>query len=130
MPAADLFLAAAHTPEREDELLRPYGFRDPRAAGRELRAIAKDPTARAGLAQVLPELLPCLASCADADGALLRLERFLRASGSPASVLAHLLSDRRMIDVLTRAFGASPFMAEVLTRHPRWFDSLAEPGGL
>jgi glutamate-ammonia-ligase adenylyltransferase len=123
----DLLLAARLEPSRAAELLRPYGFRDPRAADRDLAAIAEDPTARGRLASILPDLLGGLAASADPDGALARLERFVRASGSAASILSHLGSDPRMIDVLTRTFGASPFMAEILIRHPAWFYWLSEP---
>src|SRR5258708_3095432 len=123
----DLLLAARLESSRAAELLRPYGFRDPRAPDRDLAAIAEDPTARGRLASILPDLLGGLAASADPDGALARLERFVRASGSSASILSHLASDPRMIDVLTRTFGASPFMAEILIRHPAWFYWLSEP---
>jgi len=123
----DLLLASHLEPSRAAELLRPYGFRDPRAADRELQALAEDPTARSRLADLLPELLAGLAASADPDGALSRLERFVRASGSPAAMLSHLTTDPRMIDVLARTFGASPFMAEILIRHPAWLYWLSEP---
>ena len=75
----DLLLAARLEPARAAELLRPYGFRDPAAADRDLAAIAEDPTARGRLASILPDLLGGLAASADPDGALARLERFVRA---------------------------------------------------
>ena len=123
----DLLLASHLEPSRAAELLRPYGFRDPRAADRELQALAEDPSARSRLAELLPELLAGLAASADPDGALSRLERFVRASGSAAAMLSHLTTDPRMIDVLARTFGASPFMAEILIRHPAWLYWLSEP---
>jgi glutamate-ammonia-ligase adenylyltransferase len=123
----DLLLASQLEPSRAAELLRPYGFRDPRAADRELQALAADPSARARLSELLPDLLAGLAASADPDGALSRLERFVRASGSAASMLSHLTTDPRMIDVLARTFGASPFMAEILIRHPAWLYWLSEP---
>ncbi len=123
----DLLLASHLEPSRAAELLRPFGFRDPRAADRELQALAEDPSARARLAELLPDLLAGLAASADPDGALSRLERFVRASGSAAAMLSHLTTDPRMIDVLARTFGASPFMAEILIRHPAWLYWLSEP---
>jgi [glutamine synthetase] adenylyltransferase / [glutamine synthetase]-adenylyl-L-tyrosine phosphorylase len=126
----DLLLAARLDPPRVEELLRPYGFRDPLAADRDLAAIAEDPTARERLAALLPDLLGAVSASADPQGALSRLERFARASGRPAALLSHLATDPRMIDVLALTFGASPFMAEILIRHPVWFYWLSEPGVL
>jgi len=123
----DLLLAPRLEPSRVAELLGSYGFRDPLAADRELNSIAEDPTARARLAPLLPDLLAGLAASPDPDGALSRLERFARASGSAAALVSHLATDPRMIDVLTRTFGSSPFMAEILIRHPAWFYWLSEP---
>jgi glutamate-ammonia-ligase adenylyltransferase len=123
----DLLLAARLPSARVDELLRPYGFRDPAAADRDLQAMTEDPTARARLAELLPDLMAAIGGSADPDGALSRLERFLRASGGVSSILSHLASDPRMIGVLASAFGASPFMAEILIRHPAWFYWLSEP---
>jgi glutamate-ammonia-ligase adenylyltransferase len=121
----DLLLARHLEPQRAAEMLRPYGFQDPLAADRELQAIAEDPDARRRLAAILPALLEGLGASADPDGALGRLERFFRAAGG--AMLSHLAADPRMIDVLTVAFGASPFMAEILTRHPAWLYWLSEP---
>jgi len=125
----DLLLAKRLEPRRVDELLRPYGFHDALGADRELQAMAKDPSVRARLAAILPGLLEGLGASADPDGALRRLERFFRA-GSASAVLSHLAADPRMIEVVTTVFGASPFMAEILTRHTTWLYWLAEPGVL
>src|SRR5262249_58001374 len=67
---------------------------------------------------------------ADHDGALGRLERFLRRAGSPVAVISHLAAAPRLIEVLALAFGASGFMAKTLTRHPGWLYWLSEPGAL
>ena len=123
----DVVLAPRLAPDRVAALLRPYGFRDPARADRELQAIAEDPHARELLGELLADVLAALAASADPDAALARLERFARASGSSAALLSHLRADPRMIDVLATTFGASPFMAEILIRHPGWFYWLSEP---
>src|SRR5262249_32864435 len=107
--ATELLLAPGLTPERAAELLRPYGFADPGQADRELQALAEAPQARRLLAGVLDDLLAAAGDSADPDAALSRLERFVRAAGSAARVFSHLESDRRMVDVLLRALGGSPF---------------------
>src|SRR5207247_10092370 len=43
------------------------------------------------------------------------------------AMLPHLTTAPRMTDVLARTFGASPFMAEILIRHPAWLYWLSEP---
>src|SRR5262249_34080320 len=126
----DLLLAPRLPPGRAADLLRPYGFRDPAAADRELQRIAEDPALRARLAPLLPEILRGVGASVDPDGALSRLERFLKAAGTPTAVISHLAGDPRMVDVLARTLGASPFMAEILTRHPGWLYWLSEPGAL
>jgi len=123
----DLLLAPSLTPERVAALLRPYGFLDPLRADRELQLLAEDPEARQLLAALLEELLQAAAGSADADQALARFERFVRASGSATRVFSHLRSDPRMLDVLLRTFGASSFLAEILIRHPDWLYWLSEP---
>jgi len=123
----DLLLAKRLEPRRVAELLRPYGFQDAQRADRELQAMAEDPAVRVRLAAILPDLLEGLGASADPDGALRRLERFFRATGNASAMLSHLAADPRMIHALTVAFGASAFMAEILTRHPTWLFWLSEP---
>jgi glutamate-ammonia-ligase adenylyltransferase len=107
--------------------IRPYRFRDPIAADRNLQAIAEDPTARGLLADILEELLRCLAESPDADAALNHLERFVKATGGTLALLSHLRENPRTIAMLARTFGSSSFMAEILIRHPAWFYWLADP---
>jgi [glutamine synthetase] adenylyltransferase / [glutamine synthetase]-adenylyl-L-tyrosine phosphorylase len=123
----DLLLAARLGPDRVEALLRPYGFRDPQRADRELQAVAEDPSARTALVAVLEDLLRAAGEAADPDGALSRFERLARAGGSAARLLSHLQADPRMVDVLVRTLGGSPFLAEVLIRHPGWLYWLSEP---
>jgi len=124
---AELLLAPGLTPGRAAEILRPYGFADPGQADRELQALARDPQARRLLAEVLDAVLAAAAAAADPDAALFRLERFVRAAGSAARVFSHLRADPRMVEVLVRALGGSPFLAEILIRQPNWLYWLSEP---
>ena len=126
----DLLLSPSLAKGRAEALLRPYGFRDPAQADRELQSLAEDPQARQLLAVIVDDLLMAASDSADPDGALTRFERFVRAAGSPGRVFSHLGSDPRMIDVLLRSFGASPFLAEILIRQPGLMYWLSEPGAL
>ena len=122
----DILLAPHLVPGRAESLLAPYGFRDPGAADRNLQAIAADPATRGLLAEILEELLRCLAESADPDAALNHLERFFKTSGSTLALLSHLRENPRAIDILARTFGSSSFMAEILVRHPSWLYWLSE----
>jgi glutamate-ammonia-ligase adenylyltransferase len=128
--ASDLLLADRLAPARVLELLRPYGFVDALRADANLQAMAADPDARRALAALLPGVLEAAGASADPDEALSRLERFVSAAGSASRTFSHLRADPRMTDVLLRSFGASPFLAEVLIRHPGWMYWLSEPGVL
>ncbi|HEY7515255.1 MAG TPA: glutamate-ammonia-ligase adenylyltransferase, partial [Vicinamibacteria bacterium] len=126
----DILLAPRLERQVVRELLGPYGFADPEGADRNLQDVARDPQTRGRLAEVLPALLESLGRSADPDGALLRLERFLRASLSPGQVLSALQERPPAMDVLATTFGASPFMAEILIRNPAWFHWLSDPSVL
>jgi glutamate-ammonia-ligase adenylyltransferase len=123
----DVLLAPRLEPEEVAALLRPYGFSRPEEADRELQRLAEDPTARARLARYLPELLRCLSLSADPDQGLSLLERFVRASLGPLQILTDLGERPLAMELVTRAFGASPFMAEILIRHPAWFHWITDP---
>ena len=123
----DVLLAPQLAPSQVDSLLRPFRFRDPVAADRNLQAIAEDPTARGLLADILADLLRGLADSPDPDAALNHLERFVKASGGTLALLSHLRANPRAIDMLARTFGSSSFMAEILIRHPAWFYWLSDP---
>ncbi len=123
----DLLLARELGPEEASALLAPYGFRDPAEADRELQRLAADPTLRERLAELLPELLHCISLSADPDQSLGHLERFMRATLGPLQLLTELAERPHSMELLARAFGASPFMAQILIRNPSWFHWLASP---
>jgi glutamate-ammonia-ligase adenylyltransferase len=123
----ELLLAPHLAPEAAAALLAPYGFRDAHLADRNLQALARDPLDRALLAEILEDVLQGVARSADPDGALDRMERFFRASGASAPVLSHLKAAPPAVDVLARTFGASPFLAEILIRHPTWLYWVSDP---
>jgi glutamate-ammonia-ligase adenylyltransferase len=126
----DLLLAPRLGPDEVAALLRPYAFADPFRADAELQALAADPEARRLLAALLPDVLEAAGASPDPDGALSLFERYVRAGGSAARTFSHLRADPRMTGVLLRALGGSPFLSEVLIRHPTWLHWLSEEGVL
>jgi glutamate-ammonia-ligase adenylyltransferase len=116
----------ASTEGVEPAALSRLGFHDPVAAGQHLEQLLRLTHARE-LRALLPDLLARLADSAEPDRALVRFERFARAhKGQPP--LPVLLRQRpRVLELLAAVFGASPFLAETLIRHPGWLDSLSEP---
>ena len=54
----------------------------------------------------------------------------MKAAGAPGPLLEHLRASPQTLELLTRALGASPFLAEILIRHPSWLYWLSEPGVL
>src|SRR5687768_862862 len=114
MPSArDLLLAPVLTPEQAAALLAPHGFRDIARADENLQALAADPLVRPLLADLIDDLLRVLATAADPDQALARLERFAAASLGRRELLAYLKEAPHRLELLARAFGASAFMAEI-----------------
>jgi glutamate-ammonia-ligase adenylyltransferase len=109
------------------ELLRRHGLAEPERAARELRALAGDRRTRAVLVRLLPALIEAVSRVPDPDAALLHLERFVRASGGGAGVLA-VLHDRgaQSLELLLWGLGGSPFLAGELVRHPEWAGWLAD----
>ncbi|HUL77774.1 MAG TPA: hypothetical protein VL691_10965 [Vicinamibacteria bacterium] len=106
--------------------LRRSGFAEPERSARELRLIASDPQAGAALRAQLGPFLETLAHLPDADGALVRLERFVRAGGG--GVLGDLRRrGPRAATTLLWALGGSPFLAEQVIRHPEWADWVTRP---
>jgi glutamate-ammonia-ligase adenylyltransferase len=102
-------------------LLRRHGVVEPERAARELRSLASDPQARAVLVRLLPQLVPALSAVPDPDAALSHLERFVRASGGGAAVLAVLHGrGHESLALLLFALGSSPFLADQLVRHHEW----------
>jgi glutamate-ammonia-ligase adenylyltransferase len=123
----DLLLAPQLEREDIQALLAPYGFADPLKADASLQAIADEPPTRAQLARLLEELLYCVSRSADPDLALTYMERFTGAAVHKGQLLAFLESTPATLEILARAFGASPFMGDILVRDPVYLYWLCDP---
>jgi glutamate-ammonia-ligase adenylyltransferase len=122
----DLLLAARLDRQQVAGLLAPYGIKDAVKADANLQAIAGDPSDRQSLANILEDLLSCVAQSADPDQALTYFERFVRAALNKSQLFAFLRDSPRALEILARTLGASAYMAEVLIRDPQHFYWLAD----
>jgi glutamate-ammonia-ligase adenylyltransferase len=123
----DLLLAPHLDPDQVASLLRPYGFKDPGKADRNLQAIAEEPADRELLAGILEQLLRSVSLAADPDQAITYLERFSRAAIHRLRLFSHLQDSPQGLEILARTLGGSPYMAEILIRDPQHFYWVTEP---
>jgi len=122
----ELLLAPRLDPQRVGELLAPYGLKDFPKADANLQAAAGDPGDRLLLAEVLDDLMVCVAASASPDQALTRFERFT-ASTNKAHLFTYLRNSKQAMEILAKSLGGSAYMAEILIRDPHHFYWVAEP---
>jgi len=130
MRPQELLLAPELTPEEVDQILRPFGFRDPVAADRNLHLMAEDLTRRELLARIIAGLLKAAQLSPDPDAALNNFERFLAAVTHPANFLGFLGDTPEALEALILLFGTSPFSSEILIRNPENFYWLLDQLGV
>jgi [glutamine synthetase] adenylyltransferase / [glutamine synthetase]-adenylyl-L-tyrosine phosphorylase len=123
----DLLLASTLTQHQVAELLRQYGFKSVKSADNNLQAMGDEPLARAVLADIVEPLLALVAESADPDAALNHLERFAAASGNKFHLFSYLRERPRLLELVAKTFGASPFLAETLIRSPHYLYWVTEP---
>ncbi|HEU0177028.1 MAG TPA: hypothetical protein VFV58_22425 [Blastocatellia bacterium] len=123
----DLLLAPRLDPQQVIALLSPYGFKEPARADANLQALADDAPARRSLADILGELLDNLSQSADPDQALNYFERFARATINKLHFFSYLKDSPRTLEILTKTFGGSPYMAEILIREPHYLYWVTDP---
>ena len=123
----DLLLASRLDSSRVATLLAPYGVTDCDKADANLQAAAGEPGERLLLAEILPDLMECVAGSANPDQALTYFERFTVAVSSRAHLFTHLRNSRQSLDILAKSLGGSAYMAEILIRDPHHFYWVTDP---
>jgi glutamate-ammonia-ligase adenylyltransferase len=123
----DLLLAPRLEMPQVADLLAPYGLRDFLKADANLQATAGDPSERLLLAEILAELLACVAASANPDQALTYFERFARATGNRTHLFAYLKNSKQALEILAKCLGGSVYMAEILIRDPHHFYWVSDP---
>jgi glutamate-ammonia-ligase adenylyltransferase len=119
--------------DRVRELLSQYGFRDIEKAWQNIRLIALGPSGRMlppGERRAFLEfaftLLELLRDTIDPDLALHHLESFAASTGNRISFLRTLATRRPHLTRLANLLAHSNLCQQILTRHPEYFDSLAQ----
>ncbi len=129
MRPEDLLLAPELSPEQVDRILRPYGFKDAKAADRNLQLMASSLDTREMLARLVGSILQVAGKSPDPDAALNFFERFLANTSSPASFLSYLAETPEALELVILLCGTSPFSAEILIRNPEYFHWLIDQLG-
>src|SRR5215471_2479231 len=123
----DLLLARTLSQQQVTELLTPYGFKSVKSADNNLQALGDEPLARAVLADMVEPLLTLVSESADPDAALNHLERFAAACGNKLHLFSYLRERPRLLELVAKTFGASPFLAETLIRSPHYLYWVSDP---
>jgi len=123
----DLLLASRLDALRVCYLLSPYGLADLEKADANLQSTAGEPSERLLLAEILPDLLDCVAGSANPDQALTYFERFAGVAASRAQLFTYLRNNTQSLDILMKSLGGSAYMAEILIRDPHHFYWVTDP---
>ncbi len=123
-------LAPHLAPDQVAALLTPYRFTDIKKADANLQLIADEPRVRQLLAEVIDDLLDCLARSADPDQALMYFERFAKAAYHKAQLFSYLKASPYTLWLLAKLLASSPFLSEILIRNPPYLYWIAGPGVL
>ncbi|MHB1293645.1 MAG: [protein-PII] uridylyltransferase family protein [Anaerolineae bacterium] len=113
-------------PEYTQHALSAAGFDDPAAALARVNRMASDRRAGPALTEAFPSLLLTLLGTADPDRALVNLERFVSQASEPGSVFHDLAVDPHHAQTLITVLSGSQFLAEILLRHPEYWERLKD----
>ncbi len=123
----DLLLSPSLVPAQITTLLTSYGFNNPKQADANLQLMANEPSSRRLLADCVDEILTLLSVSADPDLALSYLERFAKATIDKVHLYTFLKAYPVALELLATTVGSSPFMSQILIRHPTYFYWLCDP---
>src|SRR5437763_519473 len=112
-------------------------FADPARATRTLNDLAQGsvsfhvaPRTRQIFRKLRPLLLEELAGCADPDGTLIAIVRFVEAFGLRSLLFELLATNPKLLELLVRTFDASFFATNVLVRHPHLLEEITRSATL
>jgi glutamate-ammonia-ligase adenylyltransferase len=112
-------------------------FANPARAARTLNDLAQGsvsfhvaPRTRQIFRKLRPLLLEELAGCADPDGTLIAVVRFVEAFGLRSLLFELLATNPKLLELLVRTFDASFFATNVLVRHPHLLEEITRSATL
>ncbi|WP_342642852.1 bifunctional [glutamine synthetase] adenylyltransferase/[glutamine synthetase]-adenylyl-L-tyrosine phosphorylase [Rhodoligotrophos ferricapiens] len=117
------------------EALRKLGFKGVTEVAATIRSwhfgryhATRSARARERLTEIMPALLSALARSGDPDAAFIAFDRFL--AGLPAGVqlFSLLWANPHLLNLLADIMGTAPRLAGILSRRPRIFDAVLDPG--
>ncbi|MEO6871286.1 MAG: hypothetical protein ABI233_03595 [Chthoniobacterales bacterium] len=110
-------------------------FRDPARAEKSIEQLARGaagfhvaPRTRQIFRKLRPLLLESLTSAADPDGALNQFVRFVEAYGLRSLLFELLVTNPRLLELLTKTFDASEAAGTALIRRPQLIEELTRGG--
>jgi glutamate-ammonia-ligase adenylyltransferase len=129
-----VFTGAADDPETLETLSR-MGFLRPTEVAAAIRAwhfgrynATRSTVARERLTELTPALLRALAGAGNADETFRGFDRFVAGLPTGVQIFSLLASNPALLSLLAEILsGATPKLAETLTRRPRVIDALLEP---
>ncbi len=110
------------------EALLQLGFSDAAQALKLVQSLAGNGISDADLAPLLPILRDGLRESPDPERALNSFVRWFAAVGSPVSHLQTLLRHPVSLHLFCLVTGCSQYFADLIVRHPEYFEILANPG--
>jgi glutamate-ammonia-ligase adenylyltransferase len=108
-------------------LLSPYGFHELKKADANLQLIADEPRVKQLFSEIIEEFLDCIARSPDPDQALNFFERFAKVTPSKTQLFNYLKASPYTLELLSKLFGSSPFLSEILIRTPTYLYWIANP---
>ena len=121
-------------PVQAETILKAAGFADPGDVLRLVTALREDSAlrpmsamGRARLSKIMPLLLQAAAKADDSRQVLLRLFALLKSICRRTAYLSLLCEYPATLAHLVRLFEASPWIADLLSRHPVLLDELLDP---
>ncbi|TWT85773.1 Glutamate-ammonia-ligase adenylyltransferase [Posidoniimonas polymericola] len=132
-PEVDLINDPDPTPERIQEVLGKYPFRDVPAAYANLMALATEKIrflstrrCRHFLASISPRLLPAIAQTPEPDTTLVNLSRVSDSIGGKAALWELFSENNASLNLYVTLCAACPYLAGILTSNPGMIDDLLD----
>ena len=127
---AELLLGGQSSPEEQVQVLKGFNLRNPGSAFETLKVISAMVPDRRIFLSVIVLAERHVRSCPDPDAVFLYLERFLRNSDDPLSLLKQFLFHPVYIRLLILIFSHSDYLSTIIVNDPTLFHEAVEQENL